>query len=297
MISTMLHSSLQREHSECFTVKSIQCCYCGNTWGDTLRGLGPYRMMKCSHCGFIYLTPRPTEEDLRTYYRHHYLPQDPGSIDKWSRMMRAVFLKAADQIEKHCTRGRVLDIGCGFGFFLKEMRERGWEVTGLEMSLSGISYARNTFKLPVLFTEFEKADLPEGHFDVIAAFYVIEHAYNPLLFLQRVHALLKPKGVVILRYPHTHLLEYLLTLLGIENNVYDIPFHLSDFSPQTIERFLIKAGFSDCRHFIGGHTLPEKYLHRVSSSIFGTIAEILFQLSFKTYLLPGVSKSIIARKN
>ena len=115
-------------------------------------------------------------------------------------------------------------------------------------------------------------------------------------FLKKIHRVLKPQGIVLLRYPHTYLLERFLAFFNIDNNVYDIPFHLSDFSPPTIERFLVKTGFSDCKHFLGGFTLPERLLHKVASSLFGIIAKTLFNVSNKTYLMPGVSKNVIAKK-
>jgi SAM-dependent methyltransferase len=212
-------------------------------------------------------------------------------------MMNRVFDNAADHIERYGTKGAILDVGCGFGFFLHHMKQKGWEVAGLELSLSGIHYAREELKISVVDTPFEQADLPKEYFDVITLFYVIEHTYDPLSFLKKIHTLLKPRGIIFLRYPHTTFVERLLTSLGIENNLYDIPFHLSDFTPLTIERFLIKAGFSNCEHFIGGYTLPQKFSHKMSSVIFGFLAEAVFQLSFKVCLLPGVSKSIIAQKN
>jgi SAM-dependent methyltransferase len=253
-------------------------------------------MIKCRNCNFIYLNPRPSTQDLRAFYQQGYLPDDPESIENWRCMMKGVYRTAVGHIEKYCRKGKVLDIGCGFGFFLQELKQKSWEVTGLDMSLSGISYARETLKLPVHCAWFEETEFPENHFDVVAAFYVIEHAYNPVEFLKKIHRVLKPKGIVLLRYPHTYSLERLLTSIGIENNAYDIPFHLSDFSPPTIERFLIKTGFSDCRHFLGGFTLPEKFSHKMGSSIFGIVAEALYYVSNKTYLMPGVSKSVIAIK-
>lgn len=293
----MSRLSLQRKDTAWFAAQHVQCSYCGTAEGKTLRKREPYRMIRCTHCNFVYLNPRPLEEELKKYYQHSYLPQGPSEIQRWSKMMNRVFDNAADHIERYGTKGAILDVGCGFGFFLHHMKQKGWEVAGLELSLSGIHYAREELKISVVDTPFEQADLPKEYFDVITLFYVIEHTYDPLSFLKKIHTLLKPRGIIFLRYPHTTFVERLLTSLGIENNLYDIPFHLSDFTPLTIERFLIKAGFSNCEHFIGGYTLPQKFSHKMSSVIFGFLAEAVFQLSFKVCLLPGVSKSIIAQKN
>ena len=287
---------LCKKNIDTFTAIHASCSYCGADGGEILRKIGPYSIVCCSDCGFVYLNPRPSEEDLTAYYQEHYLPQNANSIQAWKIMMRSVFSKAADEIEQTQPKGTLLDIGCGFGFFLKEMKCRGWEVTGIELSAPGISYAREVLGVQVYQTSLEQTNFPDNFFDIITAFYVIEHSYDPLIFLKKIYSLIKPGGIVLLRYPHTRPLGCLLKSVRLQNNVYDIPFHLSDFSPQTIERFLLKTGFKNCRHFVGGYTLPEKLSDRMGSIICGTVAEILFFMSFQKYLMPGVSKNIIARK-
>ncbi len=277
-----------------FSVVQVSCFCCGSSHARCIRAMKPYRMVQCDVCGFVYLNPRPAEESLRSYYESHYLPHDPETIDLWNRMMKNVFSDAADRLTRVCGSGSVLDIGCGYGLFLKEMRNRGWEVTGLEISRSGADYARKALSLPVYESTLEDCAFPREQFDAISAFYVVEHAFNPLRFIQKIHTLLKPGGIVLLRYPHSTPLNRLLGILKISNNVYDIPFHLSDFSPRTIELFLLKAGFSGCRHFIGGYTIPYTFVNKISSIVSGGLAEYLYAATFGQFLLPGVSKTVTA---
>jgi SAM-dependent methyltransferase len=159
-----------------------------------------------------------------------------------------------------------------------------------------LNYARDRLAVNVYPGPLERAGLPEGHFDVVTAFYVVEHLPDPITFLKECHRVLKPGGLLLLRYPHTTPIKNLLRLLGIENRLYDLPAHLSDFSPETIQRLLAKGGFDSCVHFIGGYTLPESLGKRVSSSFFGNLSEVLFHLSGKKFLLPGVSKTVLTFK-
>jgi hypothetical protein len=115
-------------------------------------------------------------------------------------------------------------------------------------------------------------------------------------FLRECYRILKPGGVVLLRYPHTTPIKILLRLLGIKNRLYDLPAHLSDFSPKIIQRCLEKIGFEKCQHLIGGYTLPCDSGKRTSSVLFGGTAEALFRLSGKKFLFPGVSKTVLAFK-
>jgi SAM-dependent methyltransferase len=252
-------------------------------------------MVKCGCCEFIYLNPRPTYEALHEFYQQ-YLPEGEPSIESWQRMMGPVFKRAARLLQRFQAKGRLMDVGTGFGFFLSEMKKRGWEVMGVEISQRGLNYARNRLGVNVAPGPLEKAGLPEGHFDGVTAFYVIEHLPDPIAFLRECHRILKPGGLLLLRYPHTTPIKNLLRLLGIENQLYDLPAHLSDFSPEILQRLLERVGFDSWVHLIGAYTLPDGLGRRVASSFFGNLSEGLFYLSGKKFLFPGVSKTVLAFK-
>lgn len=210
--------------------------------------------------------------------------------------MRPVFKRAANLLIRYKNQGRVLDVGSGFGFFLKEMKERGWKVEGVEISKRAIDYTKNVLGLRVHPGHLEQIGFSDNQFDAITGFYLIEHLAHPMAFLEECYRILKPGGVLLLRYPHTTPIKNLLNLFRIKNRLYDLPAHLSDFSPEMIQLSLEKVGFEKCTHLIGGYTLPKDLWKRLASMVFGGIAEFLFYLSVKRYLLPGVSKTVLAFK-
>jgi 2-polyprenyl-3-methyl-5-hydroxy-6-metoxy-1,4-benzoquinol methylase len=276
-------------------MQEIVCPSCKASAGIPIHREGSFQMVKCPSCQFIYLNPRPTHEALHEFYQQ-YLPEGEPSIESWQRMMGPVFKRAARLLQRFQAKGRLMDVGTGFGFFLAEMKKRGWEVMGVEISQRGLNYARNRLGVNVTPGPLEKAGLPEGHFDGVTAFYVIEHLPDPIACLRECHRILKPGGLLLLRYPHTTPIKNLLRLLGIENQLYDLPAHLSDFSPETLQRLLEKVGFDSCEHFIGGYTFPDNLGKRVFSFLFGNLSEGLFYLSGKKFLFPGVSKTVLAFK-
>ena len=277
-------------------MEEIPCPICGEAVYHLLHKEGRFQMVKCSSCQFIYLNPRPTGEAILRFYQE-YLPEDESSIKAWKRMMEPIFQKAANIIERYKKNGgRLLDVGTGFGFFLSEMKERGWEVVGVEISKQAITYARNGLGLTVHEGPLEKIGFPENDFDVVSGFYVIEHLPNPMEFLKECYRILNPEGILLLRYPHTTPIKNFLHLIGIENRLYDLPAHLSDFSPEIIERCMGKAGFKECRQFIGGYTIPKEQGKKIASVIFGNLSEVFFRLSGKKFLFPGVSKTILGFK-
>jgi SAM-dependent methyltransferase len=187
-------------------------------------------------------------------------------------------------------------VGAGFGFFLKEMKDRGWEGMGIEISQKAIDYARDTLGLTIHPGPLEKVGFPENSFDVVSGFYVVEHLSCPMTFLKECYRILKPRGLLLLRYPHTTPIKNLLHLLGIENRLYDLPAHLSDFSPGMIQGCLEQVGFVRCKHLISGYTHPAGFGKRLATSFFGNLSEVLFYLSGKRFLFPGVSKTVLAFK-
>lgn len=276
-------------------MEEIDCPFCGGSKHLLLHREDSLQMVRCSSCRFIYLNPRPTSRSLLRFYQD-YLPEDESSVEAWQRMMQSIFQKAANLIERYKKRGRLLDVGAGFGFFLSEMRGRGWEVVGVEISQKAIDHAKHCLGLTVCPGPLERIAFPESDFDVVSGFYVIEHLPDPMAFLKECYRILKPGGLLLLRYPHTTPIKNLLRFFGIENRLYDLPAHLSDFSPEMIQQCLEKAGFKEWNHFIGGYTLPQEPGKKIASSVFGNLSEALFHMSGKRFLLPGVSKTVLAFK-
>lgn len=276
-------------------VEWITCPLCADRAAKRRHREGDYVMVRCLRCSFVYQNPRPPQQELSKAYQT-YLPEGEEEIEAWGRMVEPVFKTGADLIERHIPRGRLLDVGTGYGFFLALMQSRGWETMGLEISPTGAQYGRKRWGLSILSQPWEKASFPEGEFDVVTAFYVVEHLPDPVAFFREVHRILRPGGMILVRYPHTTPIKDILSLMRIKNSLYHLPFHLSDFSPRTISRALEQTGFTKIATAIGGFTVPTKLKGRLAGLIFGNLAETLYQLSRGRILLPGVSKTTIARK-
>jgi SAM-dependent methyltransferase len=227
-----------------------------------------------------------------------YLPDQPEEITRWERMMKPVMVKSADLIESRARtgKGRLLDVGCGYGFFLKEMKSRDWRVEGIEVSELGRQYAQEKWGIRVYSKPLEDLTLPDNYFDVITLLYVIEHISDPLGLLTEVKRILKPDGLILLRWPHTTPVVRILGPLARKLDLYHTPYHLYDFSPRAISRALICSGFEDVETRIGGYTRPPQRLGRWASSVFGQLGEALYFMSGGQILFPGISKTTIAYK-
>jgi len=138
---------------------------------------------------------------------------------------------------------RILDIGCGRGFTLAALRDRGHEVHGTQLSAEAAAFARDHLSL----ANIEQRDLleigyPDGWFDAITIYHVLEHVQDPLAMLREIARILRPGGLLILEVPHAGGLwagAFGRYWLG-----WDVPYHRFHFSQATLERALQEVGLS-----------------------------------------------------
>ncbi|HKZ46827.1 MAG TPA: class I SAM-dependent methyltransferase [Thermodesulfobacteriota bacterium] len=273
----------------------VSCNICGSSNEKLITIQNGYRIVKCNCCGFVYVNPRPDNETLKRLYLK-YLPEKILDPLLWDAYMKDVFEKAAKILMRRFPkRGKVLDIGCGYGFFLKQMKAMGWQAYGVDVSETAVLYAKKHGIRTTLGT-LDNIKYDANYFDAVTLFYVLEHLPDPLNSIKEVKRILKPNGLLLLRVPHTTPIVRILKILGIKNNLYDPPFHLNDFSPQTVKALLKKGGFSNIRTYIGGATSPPSGLVKAVTAFFGILAETVYTLSFGRILLSGVAKNTIAEK-
>jgi len=289
---------LQRLKNKHTSETPAPCILCHESPSHQVYQKGPWRYFHCRSCGMVFLHPRPDVDDLLMSY-DTYLPAQVDEIACWEKMMTPLMENAAILVDKqkYPDGARLLDIGCGYGFFLNKMARRGWAVEGIEVSRPGREYAGKTLGLSVHSKPLGEMAFPGECFDVVTLFYVIEHVHDPKMILQEVYRILKPGGMILLRWPHSTPVVKILGPFAKSFDIYHTPFHLYDFNPKAMQQLLEKCGFSDVQNLIGGFTLPEKRFFRWSSVVFGRIAEALHFFSSGRFLLPGVSKTTFGFKN
>lgn len=99
-------------------------------------------------------------------------------------------------------KGRLLDVGCGKGSFLRVAQEDGWQTFGLEPNFGANKELFEKFKISMYECDFFDRRVPENYFDVVCLWDLIEHTPNPLDWMTRCHSLLKPGGFVLIATPN-----------------------------------------------------------------------------------------------
>lgn len=122
---------------------------------------------------------------------------------------------------------KVLDIGCGFGFFLDVARKKGWDVYGSEINKECIKVL-NKKKIPNINIENYRKET----FDLISLWTVYEHLIDPNDFLKKVLKLLKINGKIIINIPNIDSLS--ARILHDECSMFHGHQHLNFYSPKTL---------------------------------------------------------------
>ena len=275
----------------------VGCNLCG---GEAVRRVTTqcgFEIQACRVCGLVYVNPRPKTEELASLYTDYHA-RDGGSDASWQRLMGRVFRESADILcaaWEGSGRPRLLDVGCGFGGFVELMCERGWDAEGVDPSAAVVDAASRRGRNVRLGT-LEERSADHGPYDAVTMFYVLEHLRDPKGALRKVFEVLVPGGVLLARVPHTTPIFRLLAPLGLGGGLYDPPFHLYDFAPAVLQEMLRRTGFVEIRTFPGQPTVPLHLGPRLAASFFGAVATWLHTVTRGKLLLPGVSKTTLARK-
>ena len=99
------------------------------------------------------------------------------------------------------SKGTLLDIGTGTGYFSNAMKERGWRVKAIEKSPQARSFAKEHFELDVD-TEDALAGYADHSFDAITLWHVMEHLEHLNETWEKLFKLLKERGVLIVAVPN-----------------------------------------------------------------------------------------------
>lgn len=233
----------------------VKCNLCGEDDFKVLGNVvisplgGESKLVKCKRCGLVYVNPRHNEEEEKRFYVSEYFESDP--IEVWEVERNRIFKHNLKTLERYKKTGRLLDLGCGMGQFLKMAKDNGWDVIGIDISPSAIEYARRTFNIEIIESSLKDANFEEDFFDVVSSWNTIDQLCDPLGELKETYRILKSGGIVSIRVSNVkfHIFfRNIIKFIGKINYIWvdtEKPpvFHNYMFSPKTITAMLKKAGF------------------------------------------------------
>jgi 2-polyprenyl-3-methyl-5-hydroxy-6-metoxy-1,4-benzoquinol methylase len=240
--------------------ESTSCPICGSSSRYDFSGrnvllgtdMNRYDYYKCDVCRVLFLHPMPDPQALANLYPDDYVEADDLHRQKTFNPLKLAQLKLhhgythlqtnplaellawivrpflrADRSLDFSPDGKLLDVGCGNGRFLRSMRTLGWQVQGVEFNGKSVEFCRNT-GLDVHGGDLVSARFPAESFDVITVRHVIEHIPTPQEFMTELARILKPGGCLVIETPNFSSLGW--ALFGTRWYAAGIPYHLMLFS-------------------------------------------------------------------
>jgi SAM-dependent methyltransferase len=268
------------------------CPLCHSPLHSTLFREPPYEVRRCGACGLAYVTPRRSARALAamygddTYWRSPS-PKTHGYADYRSEQPRYLrtFRKRLDYALKYGPAGgRALDVGSAAGFCMAVLRERGFDVHGVEVSPVIASYAQNElgFGDRVFVGFLQDAPLPLHSFDLICMWDVVEHVPDPVALLRRARELLAPGGRLIIETQDID--SRFARTLGPRWHHFKHAEHIYHFNPSTIQRLLGEAGFELERlsHRYGGKYVSTSFIAERAGRLHPALSAALAPLAKRT---------------
>ncbi|MCG3124362.1 MAG: Ubiquinone biosynthesis O-methyltransferase [Phycisphaerales bacterium] len=219
---------------------------------DPCYAAGHFHLYRCVNCRTAFVDPVPSDEFLNEYYSTYHLTASAGGVyDDVESRMQADFPAKLDLVKRHATASaggkvRLLDVGCGKGFFVKAAADAGLDAEGCDLSDSGVKYAVEQLGVKAHAGHINRLKSQLGTFDAATFWATIEHLPDPIGLMRDVRDILKPGGLFLL---DTGIGDDWLDRL-VPGNVqwYDPPQHLFVFSGDGLAKAVEKAGFRVLAH-------------------------------------------------
>lgn len=204
-------------------------------------------MVKCTCCGLVYQSPRPTSVELEKHYGSVYEPyQVSRNFRNSSFIQRMLINSGLNSKAKMATQtkdtGKLLDIGCSDGMFLNYLHKKtNWIGEGVEINPQVAKQAQDEFGLRIFVGQLEEARFDNLSFDVVTMWDVLEHLPDPAGTLREINRILKNGGKLAIRLPNIESRDS--SLFGKYWAGYDSPRHFFVFGINTIREILERNGY------------------------------------------------------
>ena len=185
------------------------CPICARPADQTNRVLNIYgaTFTTCQQCFHCYALYKPTDAFLADFYKTSSAYQSTYA-DKNTQKQRLEWISRPkaqyilDQYKKRYGRlpKKVVDVGAGSGHFVYQLRSMGIDCDGIEISESGIAFAREVFAVDLKNADFLK-DAEKFKCDVVTFWGLIEHVSRPTVMLEAGRRALGAQGMVVAEVP------------------------------------------------------------------------------------------------
>lgn len=244
-----------------------------------------FSLFDCKDCGLRFTNPLPNENEIVKYYQSEdYISHSntkKGVVNTLYHAARDFMVQQKmDWIKSFTSHKKLLDIGCGTGHFMHALKQKGFQVKGVEVDERARNFAISQFGLEVMTPYDFLSDSTADQFGVVTLWHVLEHIHRPKDFLHKINLSLLDDGVLMIAVPNFTSTD--AAFYADYWAAYDVPRHLWHFSPEFMEKWLLSCGFK----LIAKKSLPldpfyvsllsEKYKNQGKGSAIGGVFSGLY---------------------
>ena len=234
------------------TVVVHSCDHCGCSEKRLALDASPWTLMQCTNCGFVFTSPRLSNDALAGLYSDEYYENAASYAAQQIQSPSDDHVALAGRARRYlrCRRNdlRSVDVGCGGGRLVEAFSQEGFDASGVEPSEGTVSGARAAGRNVAV---ADVADLPDDNYDCVTAIHVLEHVTSPSDFMAHLFRITKPGGLCIVEVPNFHCRA--AKKQGANWYALHPSAHLSHFTPESLTNCMRKAGFAvRSVHRLGG---------------------------------------------
>lgn len=232
-----------------------------------------YQLNKCLRCGLIFSSPILEEKKINLFYS-----KSEFNYDKETKYLRKTYGFYLKKYYRHSlNNSKALDVGCGNGFFLEELKSLGTsDVFGVEPSKDAISKIPRSLKDKIKRDILKPSLFSKSCFNLITCFHTLDHVIEPNTFIKTIYNFLKKDGVAYFIVHDTDGLS--VKIFKEKSPIFDIE-HVYLFNKESLKKIFLKNGFKKAEVFSVCNIYPLQYWiyrsplpHRITDSFIKILA-------------------------
>jgi SAM-dependent methyltransferase len=193
----------------------------------------------------VYYQRDPNAAFWDDHWRGH------GSTDLYAAALRGSVAPLPESALRYLPRsGKIVEAGCGLGQYVVALRQRGYDVEGVDWAPETIAVTRASHPdLPIVVGDVARLPVPDGYYAGYLSFGVVEHRLEgPDTVLREAYRVLCPGGIALISVPCFHRLRRFKARLGAYRDAMaGRAFYQYAFTPDEFFALLVRNGFAVVR--------------------------------------------------
>ena len=219
--------------------KNIKCPFCKSKNIKLKNRNTESNLYKCRKCNSLFrkfFFPISTDYSSK-YFIEDYKNQYGKTYEEDEENLKRLAKSRLETIKNIKPTGKILDLGSAMGFFLKEASLNGYETEGIEISEYAANYCVKNLNLNVYNVSLLDFEYKENEYDIITAWYVLEHICDFEKLLKNILFSLKDNGIFAFAMPNGNGISG-----RFNKNYFKIvpPDHAFETNPKALDKFLKK---------------------------------------------------------